>query len=416
MAERPSGWGRMRALWQGQVSAEALEAYRRAGPLVAEVMDRVQARRLACAVDGLDPWSIPPATRAALLCAWNAFVLQTLGSELLDADYAADPASAGFVPPAAADEAMAYFADVEGWLDRANQAEANPDFRLDVPVPADLPWHPEAPSPMPHLQGLLGAMETVGARAAAAIALLPETASGGTARQEQLDRIRHLYGEARRKAENALHAADPSHRGREGAEAHARAAIELFHEVGQLVADPTLTVGAAGEASGTMPPLPGERGFDPRVLSAPAAREWIRTNPRAREAIDRLWALDPHPARTLGIHAEIAEAVERGYAVYATDRRGARLAPWFRCPWSPVYEARRRLRLGGVLLLRGEQFVYDVGASPDGDRAGFTRRVRPGPVHPTRTVQYLDSAPAADSTSTAASADPPTASSPPAAG
>jgi hypothetical protein len=385
----------------GEISAGTLEAYRRAGSLVAELMDRAEARRLACTIDGLDPWTTPPATRAVFLCAWNAFVLQALGSAILEADRAAAPATAGLVPSAAADEAMACFAQVEGWMDRAYQAEANPDFRLDRSVPADLPWSPQGHGRHTHVQGLLRAMRIIGERAAAAVALLPETASGGGARQEQLDRIRQLFGAARHGAQTAAEAdgAITALRVWIRVEPAARAAIQLFHEVGQLAADPTLASGAAA-AQGlavpdTMPLLPGEPGFDPLILTAPAARVWMRTNPRAREAMDQLWTLDPDPARTLAIQAAIQAAVEEGRVVHATDRRGRSLAPWYRCPWSPVYEARRMLRLGGVLLLAGEQFVYEVGAPAGEHGSGFTRCVRPGRVHPTRKVKYLDSTPAA---------------------
>ena len=44
-------------------------------------------------------WHSLIAVNSQLLAAWNAFVVQTLGEMLLDADYRADPGTVGFVPP-----------------------------------------------------------------------------------------------------------------------------------------------------------------------------------------------------------------------------------------------------------------------------------------------------------------------------
>ncbi|HYR08109.1 MAG TPA: hypothetical protein VEQ60_10080, partial [Longimicrobium sp.] len=77
MPPRPTGWNRLVAKLQGEVPAAELEAFRRASAPVMELLEQVERRRLECRIDGLDPWAVPPATRAAFLCAWNAFVLQT---------------------------------------------------------------------------------------------------------------------------------------------------------------------------------------------------------------------------------------------------------------------------------------------------------------------------------------------------
>lgn len=149
---KPTGWNRFFAKVQGEVPAAELDAFRRASAPVFELLEQVERRRLECSIDGLDPWTIPPATRAAFLCAWNAFVLQTLGDEFLDADYRAEPRTPHFVPPVTAEQVLRFYEQVEGWVNRAWQAQANPDFRLDVPVPAPLPaWGEGEPFPSAHL-------------------------------------------------------------------------------------------------------------------------------------------------------------------------------------------------------------------------------------------------------------------------
>ncbi|HST63174.1 MAG TPA: hypothetical protein VLK84_30975 [Longimicrobium sp.] len=399
MAESPSVWGRMFARFQGEVPAETLEAYRRASLPVFERMDQVEARRLACATEGLTPWTIPPATRTEFLCAWNAFVLQTLGNDIVEADYAEYPATAGYVPPVTADQVMAYFSEVEGWLDRANQAQANPDYALDVDVPAQLPpWSEVEPCPESHLRGLVSAMRAVGEHAAAAMAVLPASAPE-PAQQRQLNRIRQLYASAQGKARYAaeLHGADPPPAVQERVEPYAREAIEMFYELGQLIADPALAgEGAEGEpapAPGKAPLLPSQPGFDRWMLTEPDARAALKKDKRAREAIERIWRMDPDPLRTGSIFREIQAAMDRGDVGYATTRDGSRVGHWFRCPWGPIYVAKRAVELDGVRLLAGQQFVFEVSAAEAGAAKGkrgkgFTRRILLGTFKATESVVY----------------------------
>jgi hypothetical protein len=415
MAENPSLWGRMFARMQGEVSAETLEAYRRASLPVFELMDRVEARRLACATDGLNPWTIPPATRAEFLCAWNAFVLQTLGNDILEADYAEYPTTAGFVPPVTADQVMAYFSQVEGWLDRAHQAQANPDYQLDVDVPAELPpWSEVEPSPESHLRGLLQAMRAVGEHAAAAMSILPETAPDGPEQQKQLNRIRQLYASAQSKARYAaeLHGADPPPTVRERVEPYAHEAIQMFYELGQLIADPSLVGGGAkaalppAEKREERPPegakkkgaqgrgkelvLPRQPGFDDWCLTDPTARDALKKDRKAVKAIRQMWGMDPDPARTLAIQAEIDAAFERGDAI----EDDVRIGHWFRCPWGPVYVAQKPVTLGGVRLKSLQQFVFEVSAAGVNHGSGFTRRILPDNFHRTPRLAYDGRAPA----------------------
>src|SRR5687768_14697282 len=184
MAAKPTGWNRFVAKVQGEVPAAELDALRRASAPVFELLEQVERRRLECSIDGLDPWTVPPATRAAFLCAWNAFVLQTLGSELLDADYRMEPRTPHFVPPVTARQVLGFYEPVEGWVNRAWQAQANPDYALDVQVPAPLSaWEPTEPFPPAHLDGLLHALRSVRDHADAAMAFLPTTPPEDRARQ-----------------------------------------------------------------------------------------------------------------------------------------------------------------------------------------------------------------------------------------
>jgi hypothetical protein len=410
----------MYARLQGEVPATTLEAYRRASLPVFEVMDLVEARRLECTADGLDPWTVPPATRAEFLCAWNAFVLQTLGNDVLDADYDASPATVGYVPPPTAHQVLAFYDQVEEWLDRARQAHASPDYRLNVEVPAELPpWVPANPMPSTHLRGLLRALRNVAAHADAAVAFLPARAPDDAERQAQLNRIRQMHASAESKARYALdlHGTDSTPELNQRLARYARDAMDLFYELGQLVADPSLAIAAApppvavpAAATRPSPPppspppdaakvkaapppaarpapakLPGQPGFDYWCLTDPYAREQLKDNTRANRALRKLWRLDPDPARTLALQAEIEAAFDGGQIAFASNGR-ERLGYFHCCPWPPIYVANRAVTLGGTALKPMQRFVLDVGALNKAEK--FRRRILVGTFQQTGQVEY----------------------------
>lgn len=248
MAEEPTGWNRLVARLQGEVPAAQLEAFRDRTGDVLDLMEEVERRRLECRAGGVDPWAVPPATRAAFVCAWNAFVLHTLGNELLDADYRCDPRTPHFVPPATAEQVLRFYEHGEGWAARARRAHADPGYRLDVAVPAAPPaWVRVDPLPPAHMDGLLRAMRSVRDHAAAAMTHLPAAPPADGVKQGHLNRIRQLHASALARARYTedLCGVDPAPEVREAAGEHARSALEQFHLLGQLTADPALVAGPA---------------------------------------------------------------------------------------------------------------------------------------------------------------------------
>jgi hypothetical protein len=371
MATRTTAVGRMFAWLQDEVPATLLEAYRRASLPVYEVMDAAEARRLECATEGLNPWTVPPAVRAEFLCAWNAFVLQTLGNEIID---------------------------------------ANPDFRLDVRVPASLPgWKTSTLEPWsPALvDGLLRAMSSVGDHAAAAMAFLPDTV-GEPARQAQLNRIRHVHASAESKARYAsdLHGNGSSREVHSRVQPYMREAIELFYELGQLISDPSLVAGpepapslpaappptpdapgaaAARPPTADPPSAPAKPGFDIWCLTDPEARDQLRNDAQALRALRKMWDNDPDPQETLALYAEIQSALKGGKIAYAFDGN-ERLGYFHCCPWSSIYVASQPVTFSGKRLKPMQRFVYDVGAR-NGPQS-FRRHVLTGNFRETGALGY----------------------------
>lgn len=325
MAPKPTGWNRIVAKLQGEVPAAELEAFRRASGPVFELLEQVERRRLECRIDGLDPWTVPPATRMAFRCAWNAFVLQTLGNEYLDADYRAEPRTPHFVPPATAAQVLRFYEPVEAWVNRAWQAQANPEYRLDAAVPAAPPaWVPATPLPPAHLDGLLRAVRAVRDHADAAMGFLPATPPEDDTRQAQLNHLRQLYASAQARARYAedLCGSDPVPEVRERAGEHARSAIELFYLLGQLAADPELAAHAEPRAA---EPGPTRASRASRSLSAPrqaAPEAKVAAEAKAAQATKAAVppASAPTPPRSAGRKGRTAEKAPRLHLATRHDR------------------------------------------------------------------------------------------------
>ena len=405
MNSHPTLWGRFVSRLHGEVPADTLEAYRRASLAVYDQLDHVEQHRANCKTEGLTPWTVPPSTQAEMLCAWNAFVLQTLGNEFLEADYAGNPATIGFVPPITADQVLAFYSQVESWLTRAQQAHVNPGFSLDVEVPADLPsWSDVEPCPNAHLHGMLKAMEAVSDHTKAAMQFLEETPTPTEkAKQDQLNTIRGVYAIAATKARYArdMHGENPTPDVHERVEEHVKVAIENFYLLGQLLAMPQLAdvvtrrktppvpvPSKAPEPKKLVPP--GEPGFNPWCLTDPTTLARWKADSEACLAIKTMWELDPEPTRALEMQGEIEAAFERGDLAYATDRYGKRLGHFFCCPWAPVYLVKRPVTLGGQKLGIMEQFVFDVTAEGVNLGETFTRKIKIGTFTPTTKLEYGD--------------------------
>jgi hypothetical protein len=400
---KPGFLGRLLCILSGEVSADTLEAYRRASLAVHELLTSAEQARLTARADGLTPWTLPKATQAHLVCAWNAFVLQTLGNAFLDADYKNSPATVGFVPPITADQILRFYTPVEGWLTRAQQASANPNFVLDLGVPSDLPaWSEVEPCPNSHLSGMLAAMRAVRDHAQLALTEIEQARELTPEREAQRDRIREVFAIAQSKARYAeeMHRAEPTRDVHERVEEHVKTAIEGFYTFGQLAAMPSQAIQhpAAIQHASTKAPivsipiqaLPNTPNFDVWCLTDAKARQNYRYDREAKSAVETLWKLDPDPALTLRIKAEIDAAYTRGDITYAVGKNQKPLGYFFCCPWGTVYSVVRPVTIGGVRLTTLQQFVFDVTAEGTNLGVPFRRQVKLGNFSPTDKFEYGD--------------------------
>lgn len=383
----------------GEVSSDTLESYRRASLSVHDLLHQGDAVRQQAQLEGKTAWTLPKNIQAEMLCAWNAFVLQSLGNEFLDADYRDNPSTKGYVPPITSDQVLAFYAQVEGWLNRAQQAHSNPDYRLDVQVPADPPaWSDIEPCPNSHLHGMLYAMRSIRDHAATAMSFLGDVTPTDKEQAAQYNQIKQVHASATAKARYAedLHGTDPSPDMHERVEPYIKECIENFYRLGQLVAMPSLAL-KPEVVTKAAPPivrkkrlLPGDSGFDLWCMTSDTCKEAMQRDPEARKAIQTLWSLDPNPGLTLDIQEEVDAALMRGDIQFARRPDGSRFGHFFCCPWQPIYEVLRPVKLGGTQLRAMQQFVFDVTAEGVNLGNKFTREIMIGNFHPTSEIEYGD--------------------------
>ena len=121
--------------------------------------------------------------------------------------------------------------------------------------------------------------------------------------------------------------------------------------------------------------------LDPWLITAPEARKRFQDDDEAVRALVNTWRNDPEFGNTKQIQQEIEEAVNRGSVVH-TDTY------YYCCPWSPVYEVKRDVTIGGKRIVRGQQFTLDVSAEEIPGGGKFRREILIGNFNPTDRIDY----------------------------
>lgn len=388
---------RLTSALRGEVAATTLETYRRAGSAAYEDLLNAEQTRRELADAGTNLWALTPGQSTQLLSTWNAFALQTLGDRFIEADYEADPATVGYLPPVTAEQAARFLGEVQQWSGLARRGAADPAFDLTAEraLPAPLPaWVEVEPCPIPHLVAMVAAARSMREHIEAALAdfnrtPLPE------GKEPVAARLRGMLADA----DSAVAYAESMRSAGENRSVHERVeklvqkGIGIYYHVGQLLAQPALLERPEVEIAvmdARSLPLPGEPGFDPWVLTDPATRADWQRDYAARRAVSNLWHMDPDPAATLTIQAQIDAAVAAGIVTVGVDAQGRRIGNYYCCPWSPIYLARRAVTIGGRSLRPGDEFVFDVSAEEMLDGGRFKRELVVGPFHPTDQIDYCD--------------------------
>ena len=126
----------------GPLPLPTLEAQRSAGTQVRRELDEAEFLRRDLLAARTDPRRFPPDVAGRLLCAWNAYVLQTVGEHLLDA---VRYRTFGSVRAEVASRILEFLGPADRWLYQARLTAADPSYRLadNVDLPAEPPSWPD---------------------------------------------------------------------------------------------------------------------------------------------------------------------------------------------------------------------------------------------------------------------------------
>jgi len=396
--EKPNLMTRLTSAMRGEVAAGTVEAFRRAGMVVYDDLANAEQVRRDIVVSGTDLWSTTPGQSSQLLATWNAFALQTLGDELIEADYRADPQTVGYLPRVTYEQAARFLGEVEHWSALARRASADPGFDASTAMilPARLPsWVEVEPCPEPHMRAMQSAARSMRDHVQAgqtdfAHCHLPEDRAAAAAKIDGMV----AGADAAISYGVSMWTPGASATVHERAERSLQRGVESYFLVGQLLAMPALLdrpeIEVATAATGARLPLPGEPGFDPWCVTAPASRAVWKRDPAAVRAVDVLWRSDPDPASTLAVQSQIDAAAKAGLVVAGVDGAGRKMGNYFCCPWSAIYLVRRPVVVAGRALQPGQQFTFDVSAEEMLEGGEFKRELLVGPFHPTSEIDYCD--------------------------
>jgi hypothetical protein len=248
---------KLRATFGGERDAVLLEAMRAAGRGAYDELMAAEHARDQLGAAGSSPWAAPFAVNSQLLAAGNAYMLQKLGETFLDADYAAKPATVGFVPPVTYEQAAYWLGSVEGWVSLARQARANPDYDLSkvLALPARLPpWAEAQQCPPEYLASLRAAIPPVREHAEIALFALTSTPTSKD-HHSAANRLRQLAAQAETATTYATNL--QTYRRDDVLlkliESTLRHALSLWFHLGQLAAMPRLLTAPSATATPRSP-------------------------------------------------------------------------------------------------------------------------------------------------------------------
>ena len=147
----------------GEVSDATIQGYLRSASQLEDIWQQIDDDVDAFIAQGIAPWDAYARMGYALAyvraCRTNVVFVQ----ELLKADAAAEPASAGYLPKITYDQALALCEHIEPYLEEAIKASTNSRY---VPATYALPLtlgphirYANQHFPLPHLQGIIGAAQ-----------------------------------------------------------------------------------------------------------------------------------------------------------------------------------------------------------------------------------------------------------------
>ncbi len=377
---------------RGEVSDANVRGYLRAASQITDIWQQIddrlaslinksptatEAMTTSATATGEPAWSAYAKLGYALAFIRAARAYQVFLQELLTADAAADPATAGYLPRVTFDQANALAHQIQPNLQRAVAALTDPTYEPDIALPIALGPRIEAESACPaaHLEGMIAAAREIREWAAGLIAEYVEAVHGaaptpatveahitalnsGLAQaDEQLRFGTDLVGQVTQgQATPELH---------EQAEDNLWDAMQGYFLLNQVVALPDLLTqskapsrankGKRG-ANGSAPHYYSDKRIRPDDLwrvAAPSARSELRGTEFGQ---DEMQEMSEKMGGVLSAGAqqyldEVEEAVRQKDAVMTGAMAN--------CPFEPLYRSRRALNIAGAHIPANHEFHWN---------------------------------------------------------
>ncbi len=339
----------------GEVSDANIRGYLRAASQIEDVWQQIDEKLAALNEEGKMPWEAYAQLRYALAFIRAARACQVFVKELLAADAASDPQTAGFLPRVTYDQADALCHQIQPDLERAVAALNDPNYVPDVVLPLVLGPRVEAEGtlcPVAHLQGMIAAAREIREWAAGLIAHIAALQGRLSQADSQLRFGVDLVGQiSQGEATPQLH---------EEAENSLWEAMQNFFLINQAVAMPealqSRQMRTPGVGAGVSRRTYRDRRIRPDDLwrvAAPSARADIRGT---KFGTDEMEEMCEKMGGILSTGAqqyldEVDAAVARGDAYM--------IAAMANCPFEPLYRARRPLNLAGAQIPANYEFHWN---------------------------------------------------------
>ena len=359
---------------RGEVSDANIQGYLRAASQIEDIWQQVDDKVAALISQGVAPWEAYAQMRYPLAFIRAARAYQVFVRELLAADAASEPQTAGYLPRVTYDQANALSHQIQPCLQNAVAALSNVSPEAEVALPLVLGPRIESegqPCPVAHLQGMIAAAREVREWAAGLIAQYAHAASQATVpipaeisahitelegRLQQADsQLRFgtdLVGQVSQQGATAeLH---------EEAENNLWNALQNFFLINQAVALPGLLHARPPVSPRSQQQGPrrvyrdlGIRPNDLWRVAAPSARSELRGTEFGTDEMNEMCEkmggiLSAGAQQYLD---EVEAALQRGDVQI--------IAAMANCPFEPLYRARRDLDIAQAHVPAGYEFHWN---------------------------------------------------------
>ena len=360
---------------RGEVNDANVRGYLRAASQIGDIWQQTDTKIAEKIAQGTPPWEAYAQSRYALAFLRAARASQVFVEQLLAADAAADPGTAGYLPHVTFDQANALCHQIQPHLQQAIAALKDPAYVPEVSFPLQLGPRIEAVGhvcPVPHLQGMIAAAREVREWAAGLIAEYQNAVRQATAAvpdeiTAHVTTLQSRLAQADSQLRFATDLVGQISQGQATAELHEQAentlwqALEALFLLNQAVAMPELLrVNPATRNRSATASAPRQTYRDQRVhprdlwrIASPSARAELRGTEFGEEEMQEMCA-KMGGILTAGAQQyldEVEAAVARGDARI--------IAAMANCPFEPVYRARGPLNIAGAQILADYEFHWN---------------------------------------------------------